>query len=211
MATLRDKKKEQTRGRIQAASRQLFEKRGFEKTTMADIAAEAEIGLGTLYNYFPSKTAMFFSLIENNAGSHIQELERIRMSGKPLLESLQGFLLVYLKSFSTYDKSVWRDLFREGVFREKTGYLKIQEIDRPFIEELHKLLCDRLLTDDVVQEEKIAVASKAIYSLLGFQILTYISDEDWTQEQMIRSLMEQMSIVVAGISLIEKNSYEGKA
>lgn len=199
MATLRDKKKEQTRGRIQAASRLLFEKRGFEKTTMADIAAEAEIGLGTLYNYFPSKTAMFFSLIENNAGSHIQELERIKMSGKPLSESLQGFLLVYLKSFSTYDKSVWRDLFREGVFREKTGYLKIQEIDRPFIEELHKILCDRLLTDDVVQEEKVAVAARTLYSLLGYHILTYLSDETMTQTAMFESLMEQMKIVVEGL------------
>lgn len=166
---------------------------------MADIAAEAEIGLGTLYNYFPSKTAMFFSLIENNAGSHIQELERIKMSGKPLSESLQGFLLVYLKSFSTYDKSVWRDLFREGVFREKTGYLKIQEIDRPFIEELHKILCDRLLTDDVVQEEKVAVAARTLYSLLGYHIMAYLSDETMTQTAMFESLMEQMKIVVEGL------------
>ena len=60
-----------TRERILAAAQRLFAANGFDSTTTRDIAREAEIGVGTLFNYFPSKEAVVASLVADAvAGAH---------------------------------------------------------------------------------------------------------------------------------------------
>lgn len=55
--------KEETRRRIVDAARNLFQKKGFEKTTTRDLAATARIATGTLFNYFPTKEALAMELV----------------------------------------------------------------------------------------------------------------------------------------------------
>ncbi len=50
------------REEILAAARRVFATRGFRGTTIADIADEAGIALGTIYLYYPSKEAVFAAL-----------------------------------------------------------------------------------------------------------------------------------------------------
>ena len=58
----RETKKEQTKKKILDVSLQLFQKNGFGRTTMRDIARKSGIALGTTYNYFPTKEhiALYF-------------------------------------------------------------------------------------------------------------------------------------------------------
>ncbi|MDI3405007.1 TetR/AcrR family transcriptional regulator [Streptomyces cavernicola] len=55
----RERKRERTRQAILDAA-DLFERRGYEGTTIADIAAGAEIGTRTFFSYFASKEALLF-------------------------------------------------------------------------------------------------------------------------------------------------------
>lgn len=57
---LREKKKARTRKIISDISRSLFIKHGFAAVTIADIAAEAEVAVTTLFNYFPTKESILF-------------------------------------------------------------------------------------------------------------------------------------------------------
>jgi AcrR family transcriptional regulator len=58
--TLRDRKRERTRQAIVDAATDLFEHRGYDETTVADIAAAAEIGTRTFFSYFASKEEVLF-------------------------------------------------------------------------------------------------------------------------------------------------------
>ena len=49
---------EETRRMILETALSLFREKGFEDTTIRDIAAEADLSLGAAYYYFPSKEAI---------------------------------------------------------------------------------------------------------------------------------------------------------
>jgi len=52
---LRERKKQKTRDSIQRTALRLFEKQGYEETTIEQIAAAVEISPSTFFNYFPTK------------------------------------------------------------------------------------------------------------------------------------------------------------
>lgn len=52
------------RATILHAARALFTENAFTQTTMADIAAAAEMGVGSLYVYFPTKEAIAVTLVD---------------------------------------------------------------------------------------------------------------------------------------------------
>ena len=57
---LRERKKLRTRAAIQKEALRLFLKKGYEETTIEEIAEAVEISPSTFFNYFPSKEAVVF-------------------------------------------------------------------------------------------------------------------------------------------------------
>lgn len=54
-AGLRERKKQKTRMAIQREAMRLFQKQGYDETTIEQIAAAVEISPSTFFNYFPTK------------------------------------------------------------------------------------------------------------------------------------------------------------
>src|SRR2546428_12811266 len=59
-----------TRDRILEAALGLFRKRGFEPTTMRDIARASKLSLGAAYYYFPSKEALIHAFYDRVQDEH---------------------------------------------------------------------------------------------------------------------------------------------
>jgi AcrR family transcriptional regulator len=57
---LRERKKLKTRAAIQKEALRLFTEKGYEATTIEEIAAAVEISPSTFFNYFPSKEAVVY-------------------------------------------------------------------------------------------------------------------------------------------------------
>jgi len=57
---LRDRKRQRTRQALISAAMWLFEKKGYEQTTVAEIAAAAEVSTKTFFNHFASKDEVLF-------------------------------------------------------------------------------------------------------------------------------------------------------
>ncbi|MEV0053560.1 TetR/AcrR family transcriptional regulator [Saccharopolyspora shandongensis] len=60
----RERKKQLTRQRIVMAAVRLFEEQGYEQTTVAQIAAAADVDPKTFFNYFRSKDEVLFNDVE---------------------------------------------------------------------------------------------------------------------------------------------------
>ncbi|HTP22759.1 MAG TPA: TetR family transcriptional regulator [Solirubrobacteraceae bacterium] len=87
---LRERKKQQTRDTIARAALRLFAERGYDETTLADIAAAADVAPRTIFAYFDSKEDILFS----DEGS-LDELKRRldeRPAGTTTVDALREFV-----------------------------------------------------------------------------------------------------------------------
>jgi AcrR family transcriptional regulator len=71
---------------------QLFRERGFEVTTMRDIAHAAKVATGAAYYYFPSKEAIVFAYYDQAQRRHAQKV-REEWKGNSGLRARLGILL----------------------------------------------------------------------------------------------------------------------
>jgi len=71
---------------ILAAAERIILRDGFQPARMADIADATGVSVGTLYNYFESKEAVFNALLEHHRGRFIAQVERPFASDDPLVQ-----------------------------------------------------------------------------------------------------------------------------
>jgi AcrR family transcriptional regulator len=74
------------------AARGLFEKEGFSNTTMAQIAAKSEFGVGTLYQFFPSKQILFAEVIRQGLDDFMGSLKDLLSKKKTWHEKLKIYI-----------------------------------------------------------------------------------------------------------------------
>jgi len=85
MATNADPdKKEQIR---QAAER-IFARYGFHNARASQIAEEAGVAVGTIYNYFEHKDDILLDIFETEQGERMAQIEAILATGKPMRDKI---------------------------------------------------------------------------------------------------------------------------
>nr|AUN37711.1 transcriptional regulator, TetR family [uncultured bacterium] len=92
-------KSDATRGRILEAALELFRDRGFEATTMREIAAAAGVATGAAYYYFDSKDAIVLAFYDQAQKEMADRLEEVLAGSRDLTERLRGILEVKLDYF----------------------------------------------------------------------------------------------------------------
>ena len=102
-----ERKKEETRKKIIDTAMALFEKNGFEATTMEQIAEEADIARRTLYNHFPVKEAILSEYVQRSA----------KASGPALMQTLRQIPDTRTRIIQMLGKylewaTIHRDMFR---------------------------------------------------------------------------------------------------
>jgi AcrR family transcriptional regulator len=88
---LRERKKQQTRQAIHEAAMRLFAERGFDATTIADIADAADVSPRTFFSYFPSKEEAVFAKFDR-AMEEFDRVLRERPEGTTALDALRSWV-----------------------------------------------------------------------------------------------------------------------
>ncbi|WP_233568725.1 MULTISPECIES: TetR/AcrR family transcriptional regulator [Kocuria] len=70
----RERAKEEKRARILAAARALFEERGFQRTSMSEVARAADVAEGTVFQYAATKTELLMMVVDALWGAHEQAM-----------------------------------------------------------------------------------------------------------------------------------------
>jgi AcrR family transcriptional regulator len=92
-------KSEETRMRILNAALDLFREKGFEATTMREIAIRAGVATGAAYYYFDSKDAIVLAFYRQAAEEMTPQLEEVLEGTTDIRKRLAGILDVKLSYF----------------------------------------------------------------------------------------------------------------
>ena len=197
MEGLRQRKKIVRKQRIQNAALDLFGSQGFQKTTISLIAEKADLGVGTVYNYYSSKEEILFSIIQDRSHVYVDQLVQIiNDSDKDIFESASSFIDVYLKSFSIYNKTIWREVIGTAISKKLPIMTLIDKIDLIFIKKF-SILLEKFQKKGVLgTNSKVRVVVSIIYNIMVASLIRYISDEKMSLKYFKKTLMEQVEIIL---------------
>lgn len=137
--SLRDTKKERTRQTIADAALSLFERQGFDPTTVDQIAENAGVSRRTFFRYFPSKEAVVFPDREQRL-RRFEELMAARGRAEP---PLQAAWRVFRRLATEYDADRERMLLRHRI-AEQSHSVRVHdmEMDRAWERAIARTLGD---------------------------------------------------------------------
>jgi AcrR family transcriptional regulator len=92
MVGLRERKKQRTRRALIEAALRLFDEKGYEETTLAEIAAEADVSTRTCFSYFAGKEDVLFYDSEHRIEEALAYLSAPHEPGLPPAELLRGLI-----------------------------------------------------------------------------------------------------------------------
>ena len=115
--SLRERKKSATRQAIEDAAWELFAERGYEATSVNDIAARADVAPRTFFRYFPTKDAVLYGELDD-ALEVLADTFRSRPTDEPVLASLLASIDAMA---ATFQKDRKRMLQRFELQRKASG------------------------------------------------------------------------------------------
>ena len=140
-------RKKEKRVLVIEAAAKVFARRGFSGSLMADIAVEAGIGKGTLYEYFNSKEDLFFAVFEwfvqateaeakvsisALGGSASERLDALSDSLMRSWTQMEDMFSLVMEFWSASASSQMRERFKQAF---KNGYSDFRQIVSALIRE----------------------------------------------------------------------------
>ncbi|HLT10937.1 MAG TPA: TetR family transcriptional regulator [Micromonosporaceae bacterium] len=90
--TRRERKKLETRQALEQAALRLFAERGYEQTTVEDIAEAADVAVRTFFRYFSSKQDVLFGDVVTDRVKRLRSGLAARPLDEPLLDSITAVM-----------------------------------------------------------------------------------------------------------------------
>lgn len=139
MAGVREQKKQQTRKAIVDAAIKLFTDKGFDQTSMDELAGAAGVGKGTIYGYFKAKEEIFLAYCEAEIKFSFAALDRKLDEEAPLVEQLVAQMMGQI-AFVTENREFGRLFIREMLFPSEDQRLASHEIEKFYLDKLDEVL-----------------------------------------------------------------------
>ena len=196
---LRELKKKRTRTAILDAARELFFNNGFGNTTIEEIASKAEVAVGTVYNYFDSKSAIILGLTELDTAAVTDSIPVIAGTGTvedTLLILIDRFVL----NFTRYPKNLLRELLGAAWSNSDrnlgAGFMKQ---DLAFVDDLTVRLENLRVSAKLRDDTDVQHAAFAIYGIVTMAVMWFAADENRTLDQTRDSLKKMLHTFSIGL------------
>ena len=197
--SLRQLKKEKTTRAILAAASARFTADGIDAAKMEVIAADAEVSVGTLYNYFGSKQSLLIALFENEVG------EMLEAGGEAVSDDVDPMVAVthlfnaYLDVMVATDTELLKEVLRFSL----GGGEAVQELarlDGQLLTQLSGVLTIHRDAGRLSAEIAIDDAVFVLYSVLITELIMHLSLDGFAQADLIDSVARRVELVFKGIN-----------
>lgn len=181
---------------IMEAGLRIFSQKGFHKTKIEEIAQEAGIGKGTVYEYFTGKEQLFQEILEdglNRYDAFLQEKTRQGENTRGKLEILVRISIVLWQRYRPLARSVLSEItqFDEG-FRAS-----LMERHTRWILYIQTILEEGIKRGEI-REINSSLVARLFYGGVGSLINPY-DDTDLSEEMINNLAMQTVNYFLQGI------------
>ena len=134
---LRERRRQQTRERLTRVAMALFLERGFEATTIDDIAAAADISRRSFFHYFASKEDVVFAWQEESSAVLITAVAA-RPANESMLTAAENAILAMVGQLKPGEAIAIARLKRDNPALQARDQVKHEKLERALAEALGK-------------------------------------------------------------------------
>jgi len=105
-----ERRRERTRQELLAAATRVLAEKGLDRTKVTDIAAAADVGVGTFYLHFPDKEALFDAVVEETVRRLKATVDAAREKARGPLAKIQAANRAFFR-FARDNREVFKIVF----------------------------------------------------------------------------------------------------
>jgi len=105
-----ERRRERTRQELLAAATRVLAEKGLDRTKITDIAAVADVGVGTFYLHFPDKEALFDAVVEETVRRLKATVDAAREKARGPLAKIQAANRAFFR-FARENREVFKIVF----------------------------------------------------------------------------------------------------
>jgi AcrR family transcriptional regulator len=196
----REKQKQIRAAAIVAAAGRLFTSKGYEATAMEDIAIEAGLAVGTVYNYFPSKSELLLAIVRDDTREVAASVEAIAkdLPAEPA-DALAAICGAYLELLPRHDRALWREMLRAALASPNTLAQGLFASDAALVAQLVTVLGEFQSRGIIESRFEPGRAAVALYSLFITWFMAWVASDELELGAVAELIRDGVEVVLHGL------------
>jgi|ERR1035437_1031770 AcrR family transcriptional regulator len=197
VSSRRERKKIAVRSQILSTAIELFSRRGLDAVTIDEIAAAADVGKGTIYNYFATKEDIVVAFMADLEARMAPEIARFKPAEQPAHRVLADYILLHFRLKEPYHAFV--RVFLAQMFLDTARFLpymvEMQKYIDPPLQSLFTALEERGALRPGIDLPQLVMSFKTMQ--LGLTALWAVEGPPFQQTYQV--VQQQMQFFTEGI------------
>lgn len=188
MTGLRERQKADRGRRILAAAVERFRREGFRDARIEDLAGDAEVSVGTVYNYFPSKGDLLMATVA-------LEVEEVLAAGAALVagppRGVEAALLALIEGYYDHSltyltKEMWRAAMAISIEAPDTpGGRRYTELDARLSSQVSEMIRRLQARGEVAPDLDARALGEIVFNNLNGMFVEFVKDDRMTLETLM--------------------------
>jgi AcrR family transcriptional regulator len=193
----RERKKIALRSQILSTAIELFSRRGLDAVTIDEIAVAADVGKGTIYNYFATKEDIVVAFMADLEARMAPRIARFKPGKRPVHRALADYILLHFKLKEPYHAFV--RVFLAQMFMDTAHFfpymVEMQKYIDPPLQSLFAALEERGALRPEIDLPQLIMSFKTMH--MGLTALWAVEGPPF--EQTAHVVRQQMQFFTEGI------------
>lgn len=206
MSGLREQQKESRRKQILASAREHFRERGYDATSIENIAESAEVSAVTIYNHYRTKGGVLLALVTESDSLLIEKIIAL-MDDAPAdpLDAVCAFSDTINKhAFSYLNREIWRHVIATSIIEGNSEFGQVyKNLDAELIRHLARFLEGLKDNESVIKSCDCRTAADVLYTVHNARFLEYIIDRTRTASQRDILTRRDLAFVMGRVDIAE--------
>ena len=173
---------------------------GLEAMTMSAVAESADIGTGTLYNYFPSKDALLVGLWAEGTAHLLDQAEaHVTAAGSTPRVQCTALLQLYCQAALVFPRHVARETFAASLAAPPQTVAQCVSLDEQLMAHLGQRLAVWNEEGALALGPDLEAATALLYGIAATTMMWLMTVPTLTLTQAESSIEAQVALVFAGL------------